>query len=278
MLAHLETIPHLLDPQGNRRLAREPACGARGRLDNGVQLPLSRLEEGLPLPCPLEGQQGVTTGDQALLGIGRSGERQHVGLRQACQVERACLHEFLDGWAPQGAHPVESWHGLQLGANARVGEQAPVTHQDHPLQMKLAAQFLELGRQRGRIPRVPREHLNSDRAARRVTHQPHHNLHLALFAIAAVAKLRQRTGTPFEIRRGEVAQDERALRQMPGREGRFEPGLAAQQPIHGAIQGIRVCRFDMQDRAQTRRRSVRSQAVGGGQLRLRGKDTSDDHG
>ena len=55
VLAHLETLPHLRDPQGHRRLARAPACGARGRLDNGVQLPLSRLEEGLPLPCPLEG-------------------------------------------------------------------------------------------------------------------------------------------------------------------------------------------------------------------------------
>ena len=93
-----------------------------------------------------------------------------------------------------------------------------------------------------------------------------------------MAKLRQRTGTPFEIRRGEVAQDERALRQMPGREGRFEPGLSAQQPIHGAVQGIRVCRFDMQDRAQARRRGVRTQAAGRGQLRLRGQETSDDHG
>jgi hypothetical protein len=49
---------------------------------------------------------------------------------------------------------------------------------------------------------------------------------------------------------------------MPGREGRFEPGLAAQQPSHGAIPGIRVCRFDMRDRAQ----------------RWRGKETSDEHG
>jgi hypothetical protein len=173
---------------------------------------------------------------------------------------------------------VEAWHGLQLGANARVGEQAPVTHEDHPLQMKLAPQFLELGRQRGRIACVPREHLDSDRAARRVTHQPHHNLHLALFPVAAVAKLRQRTGTPFEIRRGEVAQDECALSQMPGHEGCFDPGLSTQQPIHSAVQGIRVCRFDMQERAQTRRCGVRSQATGCGQLRLRGKDTGDDHG
>ena len=220
----------------------------------------------------------MTTGAQALLGIGRSGALQHVGLRQACQGERAGLHEFLDGWAPQGAHPVESWHGLQLGAHARVGEPAPVTHEGHPLQMKLAAPLLELGRQRGRIPRVPREHLNSDRAARRVTHQPHHHLPLALFAVAAVATRRQRTGTPCDRRRGEVAQDERALRQMPGREGRFEPGVAAPQPSHGALQGIRVCRFDLQDRAQTRRRRVRSQAAGGGQLRWRGTDTSDDPG
>jgi len=64
-----------------------------------------------------------------------------------------------------------------------------------------------------------------------------------------VAKLGERTGTPFAIRRGEGTQDERTLSQMPGREGRFDPGLSEQQLIHGAVQGIRVCRFDMQDRA-----------------------------
>ena len=65
---------------------------------------------------------------------------------------------------------------------------------------------------------------------------------------------------------------------MPGREGRCDPGVSAQQPIQGAVQGLRVCRFDRQDRAQTRRRSVRAQAAGRGQLRVRGKETRDDHG
>ena len=167
---------------------------------------------------------------------------------------------------------------MQLGANAGVGEQAPVAHQDELSQMKLLPQFLELRCQRGGIARVAGKYLNGHRAPRRVTHQPHHNLHLTLFPVAAVAKLRHRTGTPFEIRRGEVAQDERAVSQMPSREGRFDPGLSAQQPIHGAVQGICVCRFDMQDRAQARRRGVRSQAAGRGQLRLRGKETGDDHG
>ena len=125
---------------------------------------------------------------------------------------------------------------------------------------------------------MPREHRDSDGAARRGTPQPHHHLPLALLPVAAVATLCQRTGTPFARRRGEDAQDERALSAMPSREGRCAPGVAAPQPIPGAGQGLRGCRCDLQDRAQARRRGVRAQAAGRGPLRLRGTDTRDAHG
>ena len=126
--AHRATLPSRRDPPGDASLAWEPAWGARGR-----------LEEGLSLPGPLAGPQGVTTGAQALLGLGRSGASQPLGLCQACQGERAGRHELLDSRAPEGAHPGEAGHGWQLSAHARVAEQAPVTPQDHPLQRKRAA-------------------------------------------------------------------------------------------------------------------------------------------
>ena len=65
---------------------------------------------------------------------------------------------------------------------------------------------------------------------------------------------------------------------MPGREGRFDPRLSAQQPIHSAVQGIRVCRFDMQERAQARRGGVRSQAAAVASFDCGASDTGDDHG
>ena len=53
----------------------------------------------------------------------------------------------------------------------------------------------------------------SPRASCGVTHQTHHNLCFALFAVVTVAKRGQQTGVPCEIRRGEVTQHERPLAQ-----------------------------------------------------------------
>ncbi len=92
-----------------------------------------------------------------------------------------------------------------------------------------------------RISRIAGEHLDRHWAARRVAPQPKHNLHLALFAVAAVPKPGQWTGVPFEIGRGDVAQDQRSVSQVPGGERGFALGVSGQQPIHCDIQGIRVC-------------------------------------
>src|SRR5262249_58104134 len=61
VLAHLEAIPYLSHPRGNRRLTGEPTFGTRGGLYNRVQLALGRQDERLPLPRPLAGEQRVAT-------------------------------------------------------------------------------------------------------------------------------------------------------------------------------------------------------------------------
>ena len=88
--------------------------------------------------------------------------------------------------------------GLRV-SQARLGDHAAIADQHHAFKLEALFELGDLARQRRRIADIAFEHFDRDWAALGRAQKPEHDLQLAGFAVAIVAKLGERTGAPLEI-------------------------------------------------------------------------------
>ena len=154
----------------------------------------------------------------------------------------------------------------------------PVADQDDARQGEAFAQLLQLGGQRAGIGGVALEDLRGDRAALAVAQQREDDLELAALAVAGVAALGQRTLRALEVDRGDVAEHQGALFEVPGRQVALDAGLALEQPVHGAVELVLAGVLDAEFLAQRVGQGLAGQGAGGGQLGAGIQDAGEDHG
>jgi hypothetical protein len=169
VLAHLEAVEDLAHPEGNLRLAGEPAFGTLRRLANGFELPLSGLQERFAFARPFLGQRGIPTRDQALRRVGGRSALKQIRLGKVRQVEGHGFHQRADRRATQRRNPIEPLHGLQLLVDPCIRQHAAIPYQDDPSQVKPVTEFLELGSECGGVGGVTSKDLHGHRAALGVT-------------------------------------------------------------------------------------------------------------
>jgi hypothetical protein len=165
---------------------------------------------------------------------------------------------------------------LQFLSDARLGDHAAVPDQHHAAQTKALPQLGDLGRERLRVGGIAGKHLDRNRAAVARTQGAKDDLQFVGFAVAVVAKARQRAAAAFQIGRGDVVQDQGAVAEMPAGQLGLNLGLLPQQPVEGVVEFVDRHCPQAQYRAQRVARGRRVEAAGGGQLGGRIDQPDDD--
>ena len=191
---------------------------------------------------------------------------------------RALLQQPADVARLQGRYPVQP-RGLQVLADARRREHAPVARERHAVDAEAGADLLHLARHSGRIGRVPGEDLHRHRAAVRGTEQAVDDLHLSLLPVAAVAEGRQRAAPSLQMRAGNVVQDQRVpALQVPVGQAPLDPRLALQQPVEHVEHLVAGDGAEPEQGPEAAGRGLRVQRPGGGELRGGVEDPRGDGG
>jgi len=154
-----------------------------------------------------------------------AGDLDQIALVEQRELQRAViLGEHLDVRGAQSGDPVEPGR-LQFLGDARLGDHSAITDQHHAAQAEALPQLVDLDLERARIggiaPGLRRgrlEHLDRDRTALFSAQDAEDDLQFMGFAVAAVAKLRQRAAAPFQIGRGHVVEHQGALTQVAPRQ------------------------------------------------------------
>src|SRR5690606_15683340 len=94
----------------------------------------------------------------------------------------------------------------------------------------------------------------------------------------AVAELCQRTRAALEVGGGDVVENERPSFEVLGRKGVLDPYLLPGKPVHGEVEIVLQHATQAQNLSKTAGCRFRIESPGGGELRLRLDDSSDDHG
>src|SRR5438132_935310 len=92
-----------------------------------------------------------------------------------------------------------------------------------------------------------------------VGQEPEDDLQFVPLAVAGMAELRQGALPALEVRRGDVVEDEAAVRQMPVGQGRLDTPLLREQPVHGRIEVVFIGMVERQPLAQGAGERVRGQ-------------------
>ncbi len=138
--------------------------------------------------------------------------------------------------------------------------------------------FSRLGAQRAGVGGVAAEDLHGDRTALAAREQCEDDLELAAPAVAGVAALGQRTLRALEVDRGDVAEHQGALFEVPGGQMPLDAVLALEQPVHGSVEFVLAGVLDAQVLAQRVGQRLAGQGAGGGQLGAGIQDAGEDHG
>jgi hypothetical protein len=103
------------------------------------------------------------------------------------------------------------------------------------MQLEALLQLVDLRRQCRRIGGIAFEHLDRDRATIRRAQQTDHQVRAVTPMVAAVAVARQFAAAPFQIRRGDIVEQQSAVPQMPPRQARLDEALLAAQPVECGV-------------------------------------------
>ena len=155
----------------------------------------------------------------------------------------------------------------------RLGEHAPVTHQNHPLQGEAPLELPHLIGHRARVPGVPGIDFDGHGSPLHIGQYPIDHDRLAPLAVAAVSEAHQRTGVALVVAAAHVVEYLLPFIQVTARQALLDARLALQQPVHGRIQRIFVRILHLQHLRQ--RRAVPQPR--GRQFRTRHDQPFDDH-
>ena len=209
---------------------------------------------------------GFPAHDQTFARIVRALDLGQVAVVEQVGLQGAALGgKRLDGGRAQGGDPVEASR-FQLLLDARRGDHAAVTHEDHALQAEALLQLGDLGGQRRRVGGVAREHLDRDRAAVGGTQQADHDLRFVAPAIPAVAEPRQLAAAALQIGRGDVVEHQRAVGEMPPGQRPLDRRLRLAEPVERAVHLLGRHSLEAQHGAERVARRGRVEGTGGGQL------------
>ena len=189
---------------------------------------------------PLSGQIGVAADDQAFAWIVRGGDLGQVPLVEQRKLQRAGLGEGLDLRRAQRGDPVEPG-GLEVLADPRRGDHAPVADQHQVLEAKAALQRLDLARHYARVAGIAFEHLDGNRPSIAIAEQAVDDLQPIRAAVAAVAVPDELAAPAFQIGRADVVEHQRSVPEMPPCQGALDAILLAAEPVE---RGVDLALFD----------------------------------
>ena len=242
MLAHPVAVGLLPDAAPDGGLASQASVAHRGR--DPLQDALGGLQQILALAATLRAQARVQAEQEPLAGevrardLGDGIRNQAVGRQRGLALLAlprlpGCRHQLAQVLGRQGGDPVQTGR-LQVRADAGRGEHAAVADQRDASDAETLPDLVHLPSQRGRIGRVPGEHLDRQGAASGRAQQPEHDLLLALLAVPVVAEGGQRAEPPLQVARAHVVQEQGGVLEVPVGEAGLDPALAGQQPVeHG---------------------------------------------
>jgi hypothetical protein len=101
-----------------------------------------------------------------------------------------------------------------------------------------------LGRHRCGVTGIALKNLDGNGASFAIGQQANDDLQFVPLAVAGVAVLGQRAAVTFEVRRGDVVQDQASVGQMAFGQGILDGRLPIEQPIHCRIALVLVGIFD----------------------------------
>ena len=198
VFGHLVGIDDGTDSETNLGLAAQWCMAPANLGGNARQITLGGCQQVLALAGAFAGQIGIAANNQPFARIIGGGDLGEIALIEQRQLQWTRLGEFLDLRCAQAGDPIEAgW--LDVLANARRGDHAAITDQNHMLETEALLQLVDPCCQRAGIAGIPLEHLNSDRPAIAITQQAVHDLRPVRAVIAAVAILRQFAAAAFQI-------------------------------------------------------------------------------
>ncbi len=194
--------------------------------------------------------------------------RRHRGRAQPPgrgDADRTGLDQGADRRAPQGTDPVQP-RRVDFLPDARLGEHAPVAHQDDLRQPEALTQLLDLRPHRGRISGITRKDLDRHRTAGGITEQAELNLQRASRPVPRGVARGQGTGGALHVHRGQVIEHQGTVGQVALRQRPLDAVLALEQPVHGTVQVIFIHRTQLEAVGQAAGGGGLGQAAGGGGL------------
>ena len=223
------------------------------------------------------GQERVPAHDQAFRGVQlRDADLRHVALVEERQLQVALLGQGADPRRAQGADPGQA-RGFEVFLDEGVGDQPAVFDDDDPIQREAVAKLVQLTAQGGGIGGVALEDLDRDRASVPVAEQGD-DLELPLLLVPGVAVCCQLALQAFEVDRGQIAEDEGAVLEMPPGESPFDLPLAGEQPVHRFVEIIGRGVFDAEFLGEGVVGGFAGESSGGGEFGPRFDDARRDHG
>ncbi len=222
-------------------------------------------------------EQRVAADDQPLARteLGR-GDLGQVPLVEDRQLQVAAGSEPADRRSPQRGDPPQP-RGPEVLADAGVGQHPPVAGHDDPREREAPGELLDPGGHGAGVGRVALEDPGGHRTALPVAEQGEDDLKLAAPAVAGAAALGRRALRALEVHRGQIAEHERAVLDMPGRQSPLDARLPPQQPVHRLAELLRRRVFGAELLARRVGLRLGGEAPGGGELRAGVEDAGGDH-